>query len=144
MNQVNLIGRLVRDPELRFISSTGTAVCNFTLAVDKNLSREKKQQFESQGKPTADFIRIQAWGKQGEAAANYLAKGRQVAIQGSIQTGSYEKNGVRHYTTDILANRVEFLEWGDQGGQNNGNGYDQAQMDVGSYSEIESEDDIPF
>jgi single-strand DNA-binding protein len=144
MNQVNLIGRLVRDPELRFISNTGTAVCNFTLAVDKNLSREKKQQFESQGKPTADFIRIQAWGKQGEAAANYLVKGRQVAIQGSIQTGSYEKNGVRHYTTDILANRVEFLEWGDQGGQSAGNGYDQAQMDVQDYSDVGNEDDIPF
>lgn len=144
MNQVNLIGRLVRDPELRFISGTGTAVSNFTLAVDKNLSREKKQQFESQGKPAADFIRIQVWGKQAEAAANYLAKGRQVAIQGSIQTGSYEKNGVRHYTTDVLAQRVEFLEWADQGGQNTGNGYDQAQMDVQDYSDIGDDSDIPF
>lgn len=156
MNNVILIGRLVRDPELRFISGTGTAVTNFTLAVDKNLSREKKQQFESQGKPTADFIRIVVWGKQGENCANYLAKGRLVAVNGSIQTGSYEKNGVRHYTTDINANRVEFLEWGDGqsgntgGGQrqthNNGqsnSGYDD--FDPGEFSSVDDQDDdIPF
>lgn len=115
MNNVVLIGRLVRDPELRYLQ-TGTANTTFTLAVDKGLSKEKKNEMEAQGKPTCDFIRIVVWGKQAENAANYLAKGRLVAIQGRIQTGSYEdKDGKRVYTTDVVANQVEFLEWGEKG-----------------------------
>ena len=112
MNSVVLVGRLTRDPELRYIPS-GTAVSTFTLAIDKNLSREKKQEMESRNQSTADFIRIVVWGKQAENCANYLAKGRLVAVQGRIQTDSYEKDGIRRYTTDIVANNVEFLEWGD-------------------------------
>lgn len=115
MNNVILIGRLTRDPELRYIPGNGTAVTKFSLAVDKGLSRDKKQEAESQNKPTADFINIVVWGKQAENAANYLAKGRLVAVQGRIQTGSYEdKDGKRVYTFDVVANNVEFLEWGDK------------------------------
>ncbi|PID82936.1 MAG: single-stranded DNA-binding protein [Clostridiales bacterium] len=111
MNNVVLTGRLVRDPELRFISGSGMAVAQFTIAVDKNLSRDKKQQFEAQGKPTADFIRIVVWGKQAENCNSYLSKGRKVAINGSISTSSYvNKNGETVYTTDIIARNVEFLE----------------------------------
>lgn len=111
MNNVSLIGRLTRDPELRYIPVSGTANSSFTLAVDKGLSKEKKQEMESKNSPTADFIRIVVWGKSAENCANYLKKGRLVAIQGRIQTGSYEKDGVKHYTTDVVANNVEFLEW---------------------------------
>lgn len=115
MNNVTLIGRLVRDPELRFVPGSGQAIANFTMAVDKGLSREKKQEFESQGKPTADFIRIVVWGKQAENCSQYLSKGKLVAINGSIQTGSYKtQTGETKYTTDVLANRVEFLEWGEK------------------------------
>ncbi len=113
MNNTVLIGRLVRDPELKYIS-TGTANTTFTLAVDKGLSKEKKQEAEAKNQPTADFIRIVVWGKAAENAANYLVKGRLVAIQGRIQTGSYDKDGVKVYTTDVVANNVEFLEWGDK------------------------------
>lgn len=113
MNNVVLIGRLTRDPEMRHIS-TGTANTTFTLAVDKQLSRDKKQEMESKGQPTADFIRIVVWGKQAEHCANYLAKGRLVGVQGRIQTGSYEKDGQRIYTTDVVANNVQFLEFGDR------------------------------
>ena len=114
MNNVVLIGRLTKDPELRYIPNSGTAVSTFTLAIDKQLSREKKQEMESRNQPTADFIRIVAWGKMAENCATYLAKGRLVAIQGRIQTGSYDdKDGKRVYTTDVVANNVEFLEWGD-------------------------------
>ena len=115
MNSVVLIGRLTRDPELRYLPNGGTAVCNFSLAVDKDLSKEKKQQMESQGKYTADFINIVVWGKQAESCANYLAKGRLVGIEGRIQTGSYEdKDGKKVYTTEVNASRVHFLEWGDK------------------------------
>ena len=115
MNNVVLIGRLTRDPELRYIPGSGSAVTKFSLAVDKGLSKDKKDEMKAIGQSTADFINIVVWGKQAENAANYLAKGRLVAIQGRIQSGSYEdKDGKRVYTTDVVANNVEFLEWGDK------------------------------
>lgn len=109
MNKVVLIGRLTKDPELRYTQS-GMAVCQFTLAVNKNLSKDKKEEMEAQNKATADFPRIIVWGKMGENASRYLKKGSQCAIDGSIQTGSYEdNNGNRVFTTDIVAQHVEFL-----------------------------------
>ena len=109
MNKVILIGRLTKDPDLRYTQS-GMAVCQFTLAVNKNLSKDKKEELEAQNKPTADFPRIIVWGKMGENASRYLKKGSQCAIEGAIQTGSYEdNNGNRAFTTDIVAQHVEFL-----------------------------------
>jgi len=109
MNSVNLIGRLTRDPDLRY-SPSGLAMTRMTLAVDKNLYGEKKQQAIQAGKPTADFISIVVFGKSAENAANFLAKGRQCAVLGRIQTGSYvDKDGNKRYTTDVVADRVEFI-----------------------------------
>jgi single-strand DNA-binding protein len=147
MNQVVLIGRLTRDPELRFVAGSGRAVANFTLAVDKNLSREKRKEFEEKGIPTADFIRIVVWGKQAENCANYLAKGRMVAINGSISTGSYKTNtGETRYTTEVLANNVQFLEWGDRQGGGAQKPVDDFSYgpDVNDFQAIEDDDDIPF
>lgn len=108
MNNVVLIGRLTRDPDLRFIPTSGMAVAKFALAVDKGLYGEKKQEAINQGKPTADFINITVFGKTAELCANYLSKGRQCAIQGRIQTGSYTtQTGEKRYTTDVIADRVE-------------------------------------
>ena len=77
MNKVVLIGRLTRDPELRYLTTgSNTAVARFTLAVDKQLSKEKKLEMESRNQPTADFINIVVWGKLAETCSNYLAKGR--------------------------------------------------------------------
>lgn len=138
MNNVVLIGRLTRDPELRYIPSGGQAVSNFSLAIDKQLSKDKKQEMESRNQPTADFINIVVWGKAAENCANYLKKGRLVAVQGRLQSGSYEaKDGTKRYTTDVVASNVEFLEWGDKKG-NTGNteGYQD-------FHPIEN-DDIPF
>ena len=119
MNNVVLIGRLTRDPELRYLQ-TGTALCKFGLAVDKNLSKDKKQEMEAKGQYTADFINIVVWGKMAENCADYLAKGRLVGIQGRIQSGSYTADdGTKRYTTDVVANNVEFLEWGDKSNQQN-------------------------
>ena len=110
MNKVILIGRLTRDPELRYTQSN-QAVCTFTLAVDKKLSREKREEAEAAGRPTADFPRIIVWGKMGENASRYLFKGSQCAIEGRIQTGSYQdgETGKTVYTTDIIAGNIEFL-----------------------------------
>lgn len=109
MNKVFLIGRLTKDPELRY-TQTGQAVVSFTLAVDKRLSRQKKQEMESQNRPTADFPRITVWGMQAENVSKYLRKGSQCAIDGRLETGSYQdKDGKMVYTTDVVADNVEFL-----------------------------------
>lgn len=151
MNNVVLIGRLTRDPELRYIPS-GTAVANFSLAVDKGLSREKKQEMESKNQPTADFINITVWGKMGENCANYLQKGRLVGVQGRIQSGRYEKDGRTVYTTDVVANQVEFLEYGDsnsnksQASQGSQGGFDGSSDFEGpeGFHPTDNNDDIPF
>lgn len=99
MNISILIGRLTRDPELRY--STGenqTAICSFTIAVDRPGKDD-----------TADFIRCVSFGKQGEVIEKYFHKGKQIGIQGHIQTGSYEKDGVTHYTTDVVVDRFYFV-----------------------------------
>lgn len=102
MNKTVITGRLVADPELKFIPGSGTAVCKFTLAVNRRFKRE--------GQPDADFIPVVVWGKQAEATAQYMAKGRQIGICGRIETRSYEaKDGTRRYVTEVIAEEVEFL-----------------------------------
>jgi len=112
VNLVVLIGRLTRDPELKYLANTGTPVATFSLAVDRELSKDKRQEVESKGQPTADFINIIAWGKQAENCANYLKKGKLAAVSGRLQSRSYEgKDGTKRYITEVVATRVEFLEW---------------------------------
>lgn len=153
MNSVVLIGRLARDPELSYTPNTQTAVSKFTLAVDR-----PRKQGEDQG---ADFIRITVFGRQAETCNQYLAKGRQAAVLGRIQTGSYKNaDGTTVYTTDVIADRVEFL-----GSANQGQGMQQGmmqgmqqpmvdqgapmQMEMGAFDDLPdsfqaAEEDIPF
>lgn len=154
MNSVVLIGRLVRDPELRYLPNGGMAVTRFSIAVDKQLSRDKKQEMESKGQPTADFINIVVWGKQGENCANYLKKGRNVALQGRIQTGSYTaQDGTKKYTTDVVAEKVQFIDWGDNNqGSSDSRGYENQSSGVNTPSPTDGfhnddsidDEDIPF
>ncbi len=110
MNSVVLIGRLARDPELKYVPSSGMAITRISLAVDRGMFGEKKEQAIAAGKPTCDFINITVFGKSAENAANYLAKGSQCAVHGRISTGSYTKNdGTKAYTTDVIADKVEFV-----------------------------------
>ncbi len=111
MNSVQLSGRLTKDLELRRLdNSNKTAVVNFILAVDKELSKEKREIAISQGKQTADFIPVTVFGKPAENCANYLEKGSQVIVTGKITTGSYTgQSGETKYTMQITADRVEFV-----------------------------------
>ena len=153
MNKVILIGRLVRDPELRYTQSN-QAVCSFTLAVDKKLSREKREEAEAAGRPTADFPRIIVWGKMGENASRYLFKGGQCAVNGRIQTGSYQdsESGKTIYTTDIIAENVEFLSKSSQSESKSNSGVNTHQGNNNSsdgffeddFSEIQDDGRIPF
>ena len=144
MNAVQLIGRLTSDPELRFIAGSGQAVATFTLAVDKNLSKEKKQQFEQQNKPTADFIRVVCWGKMGESVANHQVKGRKIAVQGSISTSTSKTDtGETRYYTDVVASNIEFLEWGDKPqSQSKPAAFDDDFAN--NFRAVEDDEDIPF
>lgn len=153
MNKVILIGWLTRDPELKYTQSN-QAVCTFTLAVDKKLSREKREEAEAAGRPTADFPRIIVWGKMGENASRYLEKGKQCAIEGRIQTGSYQdgETGKTVYTTDIVADNVEFLTRVNEEKRNDGRGTNTYQNNNNSsggffeddFSEIQDDERIPF
>ena len=143
MNNVVLIGRLTRDPEVRYISESQTAVATFTIAIDRpaRSGQEKK----------TDFPRITVFGRQAENCERFLAKGRLVGIQGRIQTGSYtNKDGQTVYTTDVVADRVEFLEWGDkaQGGAGQFQSRPQApaggDMGIPEGFQAIQDDDIPF
>ena len=103
MNNVVLIGRLVRDPQLIYIKGSGTPVANFTLAID----REYK---DKDGKRETDYIDIQVWNKSAENCANYIVKGSLVCIQGSIRVESYMKDDERRKVTRVTANSVKFLD----------------------------------
>lgn len=103
MNKVVLIGRLTKNPELKYTPGTGTAVSTVTLAVDRY--NTKTQQKE------ADFIPVVVYGKKAENLANYLSKGSPAAISGRIQTRSYDaKDGTKRYVTEVVADDVQFLD----------------------------------
>ncbi|AEE97766.1 single-stranded DNA-binding protein [Mahella australiensis] len=105
LNKVILVGRLTRDPETRYLPS-GVSVTNFTVAVDRNFTSQD-------GQRGADFIPIVTWRKLAELCANYLAKGRLVAISGRLQMRSYDgQDGQRRYVTEVVADEVQFLDRG--------------------------------
>lgn len=146
MNRVVMIGRLARDPELRFTAS-GKAVATFSIAVNKAFSKDKQ----------ADFFNVVVWNKTAENCANYLAKGRLVGLDGRLQSRSYEtKTGEKRYVTEIVADQVEFLEWGDKNSQPNqatprsnqdygrSDDFNSADIDINDFQAIDEDDDIPF
>lgn len=137
MNNVSLVGRLVRDPEVRYTPSQ-VAVARFTVAVDRPFAKD--------GEQGADFISCVAFGKTAEFMERFFTKGRPIGLTGRIQTGSYtNKDGAKVYTTDVVADRVEFV------GNKEGNGGSAApksgnDFDMGipeGFSALEDED-MPF
>ena len=127
MNSVQLIGRLTADPDVRYNPNTQLAVAKFRVAIDDGYGEKKR----------TNFIPVTVFGKSAENCEKFLKKGLLVGIQGKIQTGSYEKDGKTHYTTDVIAERVEFLQWAEknQPQQN----YDFPPADFTAV-----DDDIPF
>jgi single-strand DNA-binding protein len=103
LNSVNLVGRLTKDPELRYVPGSGIPVATFTLAVDRNFKN-------SQGDKEADFIPIVVWRNLAEHCAKYLGKGRLAAVSGRIQTRSWEDDNGKHYKTEVVADEVTFLD----------------------------------
>ena len=122
MNKVFLIGRLTRDPELRY-TGNNTAVASFSLAVQRNFTNQA-------GEREADFFNISVWRKQAENVKNYLSQGSQVAIEGRLQTRSYDDaNGQKRYVTEVVADNVEFI--GSRNSSNNSNNMNSSASNAG-------------
>lgn len=103
MNKTMVLGRLVKDVELRYTSTNNTAVAGFTVAVNRRIKQE--------GQPTADFIPIVAWSKTAEFASKYLAKGKQVVVVGRLQTRIWEDDSkIKHYATEVVAEEINFAD----------------------------------
>ena len=134
MNKVILIGRLTKDPELNFAAGSGTAVARFNLAVTRPFKKDE-----------TDFINCIAFGKTGETIAQYLTKGRQLAVTGSIRTGSYDaKDGTKRYTTDIVVDSFEFIGQGNNNNQGNTSSNNFSQNSFEDEMMPEDMGDCPF
>ena len=139
MNKAILIGRLTHDPELRYAANTGTAVCRFRLAVNRPKIKDQEQK--------ADFITCVAFGKTAEAIAQYLTKGKKLAIEGSIRTGSYDaQDGSKRYTTEVYIDKFYFIE--SRGHEESTitapNGFKPDRYIAEDMEQINGDDDIPF
>ena len=134
MNKVILIGRISSDIDVRQTQS-GTSTATFSVAVDRNMGAGKEK--------ATDFIRCVAWGKTSEFLAQYFSKGKQIALEGNIKTGSYEKDGVKHYTTDVWVDKVEFVGSKGDGGQQTQTTPAKAEASA-TPVETPSDGDIPF
>lgn len=132
MNLVMLIGRLTRDPDLKYLQGSGTPVANFSVAVDREFAGKD-------GKKEVDFIDIQVWGKSAENCTNYISKGSKVAIQGSLRIDTYQNQaGENRKITRVNAVRVQFLD----NKKNNNNNNDKA-FETLQFQEV-PDGDMPF
>ncbi len=142
LNRIVLIGRLVRDPELRY-TSNGTPVCNFTLAVERNYTNRE-------GDRDVDFINIVTWRKRAETCAQHLGKGRLVGIDGSLQIRKSEskKDGRTYINPEVVAENVRFLDWPDDDQEQAGKSNLKEEVEEFNNDDddldVEDEFDVPF
>lgn len=136
MNKVCLIGRLTKDPEVRYTQSNNTMVVSFNLAVNRRFTKENEER-------QADFISIVAWSKTAEFVSKYFKKGQQVGIAGRIQTRNWDdEQGQKHYATEVIAEEVYFADTKRDAFSEYGDVF--AQQNTGSDFEVSSSDDLPF
>ena len=132
MNQFNGVGRITKDGDLRFAAGSGNAVLKFSIAIDRR--------FKKEGQKEVDFFNCIMFGKYAESIAPYILKGKLISVTGSLQTGNYEKDGIKRYTTDIVVNELKLLEkksYDSTTPQDTGNGEGITPID-------DSESEIPF
>ena len=139
MNKVILMGRLTRDPEVRYTQTNNTLVASFSLAVNRRFARQGEER-------QADFINIVAWSKTGEFCSKYFKKGQQVGIIGRIQTRTWDdENSVKHYVTEVVAEEAYFADSKRDGESSNfENTFGSAVASANSEFTVSSDDDLPF
>lgn len=137
-NKVILIGRLTRDPEVRY-TNTNLAVTNFTIAVDRKFKKEGERQ--------ADFFSIVAWQKTAEFIEKYFSKGRKIVVIGRLQSRTWDDSeGKKHYVTEVVAEEVDFAD-GKKGNSNTGDAYEptsNSSSSSGGFYPLEEDDELPF
>ncbi len=143
LNKVILMGRLTRDPELKYTASN-VPVCSFTIAVDRRFQKQGEQ-------AQADFINIVTWRQAAEFVSKYFTKGRLINVCGSIQTRTWDDaNGVKHYATEVVADEINFCGDKPQNSQNQGQGMPQhfdnsgSQLQNDGFAPVDTDDDLPF
>lgn len=150
VNKVIIIGNLGKDPELKHTDS-GAAVCRLSVATTREWTNKTTNEKQSE----TEWHRITVWGKQAEHCNNYLATGRQVYVEGRLRTSSYEQDGVKKYSTEVIAETVQFLGGkgegtgnggnGNSGGSDSGSGNNKPQSPGSSGGgETDPDDDVPF
>ena len=138
MNKVILMGRLTRDPEVRYTQTNNTLVATFSLAVNRRFIRQGEER-------QADFINIVAWNKTGEFCSKYFKKGQQVGIIGRIQTRNWEdENKVKHYITEVIAEEAYFADSKREGENSSFANTFGSEVSENSEFAVSSEDDLPF
>lgn len=144
MNKVILMGRLTRDPEVRYTQTNNTIVASFSLAVNRRFVRQGEER-------QADFFNIVAWNKQGEFCSKYFKKGQQVGVIGRLQTRTWDDDkGTKHYITEVIAEEVYFAE-SKRDSENASASFESTfgtsipgGMDQASDFEVSASDDLPF
>ena len=152
VNKAIILGHLGRDPELKYLQN-GQPVCKLNIATSRKYTNKNNEPVEE-----TEWHRVSVWGKQAEHCNNYLTKGRQVYVEGRLRTSSYDKDGQKHYTTEIVADTVQFIggrdgaSGGAEGGERSGRagrapaagGGDQPAGDFNDFGGNPGDDDIPF
>lgn len=152
VNKAIILGHLGRDPELKYMQS-GQPVCKLNIATSRKYTNKNNEPVEE-----TEWHRVSVWGKQAEHCNNFLTKGRQVYVEGRLRTSSYDKDGQKHYTTEIIADTVQFIggrdgaSGGAEGGERSGRagrapaagGGDQPAGDFNDFGGNPGDDDIPF
>ena len=136
MNSVHLIGRLTKDPELQYGGENKVPYCNFVVAIDRGKSKDGKD-------AGADFPRITAFGKTAENMKKFVEKGNLISVDASIRTDVYEKDGKKNYRTELLANRVQFLQWKKPEKKEDAEAAEEVEEIPKNFSKL-TDDDIPF
>ena len=140
MNKVILMGRLTRDPEVRYTQNTNTLVSSFSLAVNRRFAKAGEER-------QADFINVVAWSKTGEFCSKYFKKGQQVGVIGRIQTRNWEdENKQKHYITEVVAEEAYFADSkrdGEAGGANFANTFGNSVSEASEFA-VSADDDLPF
>ena len=141
LNCAVIMGRLTSDPELKKTPS-GVSVVRFNVAVDRNYAKQGEEK-------KTDFLKIVVWRQAAEFVCRYFSKGSMIAVQGAIETGSYEKDGVKHYTFEIKADNVSFCEGKKSDGQSNNSPQAEPQatesaFNANDFTALADDDDLPF
>ena len=144
MNKCIQMGRLAADVNLDYEVLNGTPLATTQLAVDRGYSKDRREKRERQGKPTADFFLVKAIGAPAVFLSKYSKKGKRILVEGKLRSNSYDREGVRHYVTEIMAERIEIIDWASQKKQQTELDQKATKDPMAGFENFQNDDEIPF